>query len=728
MNNIQTGTTRSSESDTSTRESSRVPLVGNVRSTKICLRHRERLAVVYVRQSSPQQVMENHESRLRQYELVSHAVSLGWAEHQVLVIDEDQGVTGKTADHRSGFKRLISEVTLERVGLVLGLEMSRLARSSKDWHHLLELCSMFGVLLADQDGIYDPTDSNDRLLLGLKGTMSEFELVTMRNRLERGRLHKAERSELFIGLPAGYVKLSSGEIIKEPDEQARDVVQLVFNKFEELGSVHAVLRYLVRNDIQLGLRAQNGSQSGELFWQRPALATLVRMLNHPIYSGAYAYGKRVAERRMVDGQLRSRDRRLPREQWKAFKRDVLPAYITWEQHEENLRQLKRNRSRFDSPGAVRQGDALLAGILFCGKCGRRFHTNYGKKNAYYGCSSHREKVREQECFGLCAPAIDALIARQLFKAMEPAALELSLHAVADEQRERQRLHNHWDQRRERARHETDRAARQFHAVEPENRLVGRTLEQKWEVSLRKLNEVEEEYRRMAESIPAKLSAEEQLRITSLAQDLPALWNDPQTTNADRKAITRCLIERVVAHVVRESEHVDVTIHWQGGFSSQHELSRSIHTYTGTAMDDVIRERVTQLHQDGLTARQIAARLNEEGISPARQRNPFSRELVWQLLSRFGLTKKQEVIQPGPQEWHLAALAEHLGVKEIRLRRWARNGWVHASQTCPNAPWILWADSDELQRLHQLQAAYTPGICRYSKELTTPKPKPPFNPE
>ncbi len=203
VNSIQAGTTRSSESDASTRESYRVPLVGGVRSTKICLRHRERLAVVYVRQSSPQQVIENHESRLRQYELVSHAVSLGWAEHQVLVIDEDQGVTGKTADHRLGFKRLISEVTLERVGLVLGLEMSRLARSSKDWHHLLELCSMFGVLLADQDGVYDPTDSNDRLLLGLKGTMSEFELVTMRNRLERGRLHKAERGELFMGCQRG---------------------------------------------------------------------------------------------------------------------------------------------------------------------------------------------------------------------------------------------------------------------------------------------------------------------------------------------------------------------------------------------------------------------------------------------------------------------------------------------------------------------------------------------
>lgn len=724
MTNDKATAARGLDGDAGLPAATRELVMVGIRMTKIQARHRERLAVVYVRQSSPQQVIENQESRLRQYELAGHAVALGWSQQRVLVIDEDQGQTGKIAVHRSGFQQLMAEVTLEHVGLILGLEMSRIARSSKDWHHLLELCAMFGVLLADQDGIYDPTDSNDRLLLGLKGTMSEFELVTMRNRLERGRLHKAERGELFLRLPIGYVKLPSGEIVKEPDEQARAVVQLIFDRFEEIGSVYGVLHYLVRHGIQVGLRPQSGPQRGELIWRRPTLATLARMLNHPIYAGAYVYGRKVTERKVVGEKLRTRERRLPRSQWKAFKRDALPAYITWDQYEANLRQLQRNRSQFDSPGIARNGEALLAGIVFCGHCGRRFHTNQGKpKHAYYGCWRHREEAREQECFGLCAPALDALIVGQLFKALEPAALELSLQAVTDEHRERQRLHEHWARQCERARYEADRAERQFQAVEPENRLVARTLEQKWEAALQKLYAIEEEWHRFVQAIPAQLSEEEQRRITTLAQDLPALWNDAQTTNADRKEIIRCLIERVVAHVVPHSERVDVTIHWQGGFTSQHELLRPISSYSGSVMGDQLRERITQLHRDGLTASQIAGQLNQEGFSPPRRLNPFSREQVWQLLSRYGLTKKQEVIEPGPKEWPLVALAQRIGVSELRLRRWAHNGWVHARQASSQSPWVIWADADELRRLKRLKAAHKPGVCRYPVELTTPKPKP-----
>jgi len=316
-----------------------------------------------------------------------------------------------------------------------------------------------------------------------------------------------------------------------------------------------------------------------------------------------------------------------------------------------------------------------------------------------------------------------LIVRQLFKALEPAALELSVQAVADEHRERQRLHEHWAKRRERVRYEADRAERQFQAVEPENRLVGRTLEQRWEDSLRKLHELDEEWQRFVQTTPAQLSEEDRLRIAALSQDLPTLWNAEQTTNADRKEIIRCLIERVVANVDPHSERVDVTIHWQGGFTSQHEMLRPVSSYWGMAMGDQLRERVTQFHREGCTASQIAAQLNWEGISPPRRLNPFSREQVWQLLSRFRLTKKFDPIEPGPQEWRLAALAERLGVQELRLRRWARNGWVHARLASPGKQWIVWADADELQRLVHLKACCKPGVCRYPVELTTPKPKP-----
>jgi DNA invertase Pin-like site-specific DNA recombinase len=695
---------------------------GRPHAAKIQPRHRDRWAVVYVRQSTPQQVAENQESRRRQYELAGYARALGWSPDRVRVIDDDQGRSGKAADGRPGFQQLIADVASEQVGLVLGLEMSRLARSSKDWHHLLELCAVFGTLLADQDGVYDPADCNDRLLLGLKGTMSEFELVTMRNRLERGRLHKAARGELFSRLPVGYVKLPSGEVAQDPDEQARAVVRLVFDTFDEVGSVYGVLHYLVRHDVRLGLRPQAGPRRGELVWRRPALATLVRMLNHPMYAGAYVYGRRAAERK-GDG-VRVRERRLPRDQWKAFQRDALPAYITWERYEANLLRLRHNRSQFDTPGAARNGDALLAGIVWCGTCGHRLHTNHRKPgHGYYGCWRFRQLARAQECYGLCARPLDAVVVGQVFRALEPAALEASLRAVADEHRERQRLHALWAQRRERARYEADRAERQFQAVEPENRLVARTLEQKWEEALRAVHALDDEWRRFAEATPARLTDDDQRRITALAHDLPAVWHDARTTNADRKEVIRCVVERVVVRVAADSERVDVAIHWHGGVVSRHELLRPIGSYTGTATGDRLRERVTQLRRAGRTAVQIADQLNREGISPPRRRNPFSKEQVGQLLMQYGLTRARTVLPPGPDEWPLAALAGRLGVSAVRLRRWARTGWVQARRAGTSGPWLLWADADELDRLDRLVAAFQPGISSYPAELTTPKPRP-----
>ena len=285
----------------------------------------------------------------------------------MLVIDEDQGQSGRSAEHRAGFQRLLTEVTLEHVGLVLGLEMSRLARSSKDWHHLLELCALFGTLLADQDGVYDPTDSNDRLLLGLKGTMSEFELFTMRNRLERGRLHKAQRGELFFTAPMGYVLLPSGEIIKEPDEQARAVTQLILDKFTEIGTAYGVLHHLVENGIEFGIRPKRGLQRGTLTWSRPTISMVFRVLHHPWYAGAYAYGRHATERRAVDGAIRTHQRALPQSQWKVLKRDMLPAYITWEQYQANQERLRQNRARFDSRGVAPAGRRCWADSSCAGR-------------------------------------------------------------------------------------------------------------------------------------------------------------------------------------------------------------------------------------------------------------------------------------------------------------------------------------------------------------------------
>jgi len=317
--------------------------------------HFGRWAIVYVRQSDPQQVFNHIESRERQYALVELAVALGWPRDRILLIDEDQGNSGKTADRRTGFHRLLAEVTMDHVGLILGIEMSRVARNNKDWHHLMEMCAIFGTLLADEDRIYDPRDAEDRLLLGFKGTISEYELVLMHNRLERGRLHKANRCALFFDVPCGYVKLPTGEVARDPDEQVQSTVQMVFDKFDELGSCRRLYRHLVRNKIHLGMRLRRGPRRGQLEWRLPSPNTLSRMLHHPIYAGAYSYGRhRVDQKRTAASGGKLKMRQVPMSEWMVLQRDRLPAYITWERYEANQQRLLQNSPRPGSPGGAPQ--------------------------------------------------------------------------------------------------------------------------------------------------------------------------------------------------------------------------------------------------------------------------------------------------------------------------------------------------------------------------------------
>ena len=332
--------------------------------SKIRDRHLDRLAMVYVRQSSPQQVLENRESRERQYALAEFAHRLGWPADRVVVVDEDQGQSGRSAENRSGFQWLMSEVSLNHVGIVLGLELSRLSRSNKDWHQLIDVCGIFNTLLCDQDGVYDPLDTNDRLLLGMKGAMSEFELVTLRNRLLRGSRNKAERGELFLAVPLGYFKTASGEIIQEPDEQARGMIRLVFEKFEELGSAYAVFRYLVVNGLHLGFRRHRGGRVGELEWKPPSPTRILSILRHPIYAGAYAYGlHRAGTKNPVTGHIEGGRWFVPPDELPVLLRDRLPAYISWDQYMKNHEKLKQNRSLLENPrrAETRRGTPARAG-------------------------------------------------------------------------------------------------------------------------------------------------------------------------------------------------------------------------------------------------------------------------------------------------------------------------------------------------------------------------------
>ena len=698
--------------------------------------HFERLAIVYVRQSDPPQVMKHRESTALQYNLADLAVELGWPRERVLVIDEDLGVSGRHAEGRRGFQRMMGEVALNHVGIILGREMSRLACSCKDWYQLLEVCGVFGTVLGDQDGIYNPADYHDRLLLGLTGIMSEAELHVMRGRLQAGLMNKARRGELFIHAPIGYVRTPSGEIAVDPDEQAQAVVRLIFAKFTELGSVAGVWRYLVRHEIRLGVRPHYGLQRGQLEWRRPTQPSLRNMLHHPLYAGAYAYGRHpVDPRRVIPGRPSTGRRDVSHDQCAVLLKDRHPAYISWEQFEANQRQLEQNRSRSESLGAPREGVALLSGLLTCGKCGGRMMVVYGgpRTNLKYICQRQRSTYGLNRCQTVVGSVLDELVSRQALLALEPAALELSLAAVSDVERERQRLAEHWTQRCERARYETQRAARQYHAVEPENRLVARQLERNWEQALLHQHSVEEEYERFQKTQPTAITDSDRQLIASLSSDIPAIWNAPTVTPADRQVILRHLIEQVTVEVQGQTEMTDVAIRWAGGLVSRHEVIRPVRCYHQLRDYDRLTARIRELRQAGMSSEKIAEQLNEEGFRPPRRAKRYSGESVRQIASRGqrneatgDAANTRERPRLGEQEWFLNDLARELCIPRETLYHWQRRQWLHAWMVPVgnHKHLVAWADTEECERLRRLHAAPL-GWAKtdVASDLIKPKPRP-----
>lgn len=696
-------------------------------SPKIQPYHLERLAVVYVRQSSPHQVLEHRESTARQYALADRAVELGWPRDRVLVIDEDQGQSGRTAEGRAGFQKLLVELNLDHVGLILGLEMSRLARSNKDWHHLLEVCAIFRTLLADSDGLYDPNDPNDRMLLGLKGTISEVELHTLRNRLNQGRLNKARRAELFTVAPIGYVRLADDTLAFDPDEQVQSFIRLVFAKFQELGSASALVRYLTRHDIQIGVRSQNGRVLGPVEWHPATYTTLRGILHNPTYAGAYCMGRRTSDIRRR-GPSRSHPIFLPMEEWKVLVPDAVPAYITWDQFLANRATLASNHARLAQMGAARNGPALLPGLLICGFCGARMVVQYKKHNGVrYACAHRAMKLGVDRCQDVLGRRLEQLVQDKVLRALEPAALELSLQAASETEQELARLHKHWQQRLDRARYETGRAARQYHAVEPENRLVARELEKSWDSALGAQRKLEEDYARFQRDRPHTLSLEEAERIRALATDIPAIWHSPATTPQDRKMIVRQLIDRIVVKAQSAPEYVDVTIHWAGGFVSEHEVRQTVGSWPRLRDYERLRQRIVELRNEGCTYPQICQRLVEEDFHSPTGKDAFRPENIRVFLMRYC----REGEQPGdwtinkyvqPNEWLIADIAREIGMPQGTVHYWRRRGWIHARQVGDR--WVFWADDEEMNRLRQLRVAPTrTGPEPHPPALTTPKALP-----
>lgn len=692
-------------------------------SGKIQARHQVLQALVYVRQSSTQQIHDHPESRARQYALAEHAVSLGWPADQVLVIDEDQGQSGQRADTRAGFQRLLTDTTLGRVGLILGLEMSRLSRSGKDWHQLLEVCALVGTLLADQDGIYDPRDGNDRLLLGLTGILSEAELVTMRNRLVRGRWNKAERGELFTAPPIGYVKTSAGDLALDPDEQVRTVVRLIFDQFDAIGSAHGVLRYLRTNDIRLGVRERSGPRRGQLAWVKAHYSTISALLQHPFYAGAYAYGRRgPSVGRTAGGRRKQSQVRRSMDDWAVMIRDRIPAYISWDRFLANRARLRANDVRGDRGGPPRSGTGLVTGLVTCGACGWRLRTSHPQSaTPYYTCVRHRDTGESRACHGIPAGCVDRLVAAMVLKAVEPAALAAGLRACEAVDRDREKALTVRRQAVERSRYEADRARRQFHAVEPENRLVARTLEQEWETSLRDVRNAEMDYSRAEQTQPPPLTDADRDRVLRLATDVPALWHAATTTPADRKTVVRTLIERVIVFARSGTERVRMTIRWRGGSTTDHEVIRPVAEYRNLEGYAAMKERMIGWRREGLTSEQIATRLNDEGTKPPKHAGRYTKDGVRTLLSRWGVSSAAAAVGPlRSDEWWLPHLARHLKLDGRKLRAWVRQGWVHVR----HAPgrWVAWADADELTRLRLLRDRSQRGAKYYPTHLTTPKPR------
>jgi len=685
------------------------PMGTAFRSNKIDIRHLERLAVVYVRQSTAQQTIHNVESTKLQYGLTERAMSLGWPRDRIVIIDDDLGRSGTTAEGRPGFQRLVAEVGLDHVGLILGIDMSRLARSCRDWYQLLEVCSIFRTLIADLDGVYDPANYNDRLLLGLKGTMSEAELHVLKQRLDQGRRSKARRGELGLPVPIGYVRRPSGEVIQDPDEHVRTVVNLVFEQFERKGTVNALLMSLVRSSVKIPVRVVTGPNKGEIEWRRPNRTTLQSMLRNPIYAGAYVFGRTWTDARKKEpGRPGSGRRWVPREDWPVLLKDRVAAYISWEQYEANLGQLQTNRPAV--MGAPRRGAALLSGLIICGRCGLRMSVSYGGGVHRYICNNEKTNYGGESCTDLGGQFVDEHVVQLVLKSLEPAALEVSLEVATNLEDERQRLNGEWKQRLERAQFEVDRAFRQYNAVEPENRLVVRTLEQQFEQKLAVQRQLEEAHHRFLAEQPTTLTETERQHIRALAADIPALWNLSTTTSADKQTIIRQLVERVRVKPQGTSERLDVVVEWVGGHRTELMLHRPVWRVDQLSYHRDLLARMRDLHEDeNLTWREIAERLNAEGWVPARQHRGFTPANVRATASKHGLTKSMRPKTAlRKHERPLTDVAAELSMPTVTLMAWARRGWIPARKLREEGRsfWIISAEPTELAKIRAMRTATT----------------------
>jgi excisionase family DNA binding protein len=655
---------------------------------KINEAHRRRRAVVYVRQSTVGQVERNAESAARQYALRERAVDLGWPAGSVSVVDGDTGRSGASTDGRMAFKELVAEVGLGHVGLVLALETSRLARSSADWHRLLDLCALTGTLIADADGVYSPGDFNDRLLLGLKGTMSEAELHLIRARLDGGLRNKAQRGELRLALPVGLDRDDDGRIVRCPDEQVRHAIERVFVLWRRLGSARQVVMELIAEGQQLPRRTVGQRR---IRWARPSYGAVHDFLTNPTYAGAFVFGRQRREKRLDEqGRLRVRDVEVPVEEWSVCLPEHHPGYVSWPEYLQTRERLRANmRPRGEGGGAAREGAALLQGVVRCGRCGRRMQVSYagtGGKVRRYACVRGRDlHATGQACQSLGGGRLDKAVAAAFLEAISPARIAATAGAIRE-------LHDQHEQRLagqrlalERAQFDADRARRQFDACEPEHRLVARTLERTLEDALAVVERERGNLSALEQARPAPLTDDERHALVRLARDLPKLWDAPATTDRDRKELLRTLIGDVVVTVHATERRAVVEVHWEGGARTELNVKLNARGPDRHRLDEDTVElirRLAQHHPD----HQIAQVLSRQGRQTGTGL-PFTEARVKSARQRAGIPAAPPP-DPDSELVTIDQAAAQLAVSTFTVRRWLRDGLLPGEQTTPGAPWRI----------------------------------------
>jgi DNA invertase Pin-like site-specific DNA recombinase len=672
-----------------------------VASEKILPRHCERRAYIYIRQSTPKQVRENRAGQDNQYALVERAASLGWAHDRIAIIDDDLGQSGQDGQ-RAGFQELVGAVSLGQVGIVLAYEASRLARSNADWYRLLDLAAVTGTLIADSDGVFDPRAYNDRLLLGLRGMLSEAELHLLRLRLDAGRLRQVEHGTYRQHLPTGLVRLEDGRVVKDSNQQVQHAIELVFLRFAALGSCQKVLRSLRDDAVLLPRHQTSGLHAGQLLWKRPSEAAIYDILRNPAYAGAFVYGRRTARPHRRPGQ-RGQLRHKQIADWTTIHQDVYPAYITWEQFMRNQERMTDNASNYAerTRGVPRQGAALLTGLVVCGHCGRQMRAVY-KPQVRYICNALGKTFGAPMCLHLDGASIETAVVDAFFAALAPAELDLLDEVLATQHTDHARVVRHHAEQVARAEYDVRLAQKQYDAVDPENRLVAAELERRWEQALQALAVARDAATHIT-TTPASPPLDPTLHayLRNLGPRMPDLWRSGTLTMAHKKELLRSLIRRVIlTRPVADS--IAVKIVWVSGALSLVTVRPPIWRTVDLGSYEQLVTRVRELSAAGYQDRAIARQLTDEGFHAARSAS-IDAKVVGKIRRALGQASLTEQYRRQPQidgQWTVYGLSRHLDVDRDWLYRRIAQGRLPATQHPRTKHYLI---PDDPQLLTQLQA-------------------------